>query len=179
MPLGRPRSAPHFKPVTPYQTGSKLAAVVLDLERDTRLRPAFRALHRLLTQADIQLPYVPGADARSSVRCEIDLMPGSGNMPRHVRDIRLGGESTLIDLLDDNSPRSLSSLLGRTPSDGCSVGELRMLIAHEYLVPADLLSGDQNDKRRLIWSPAAGLVTLDTVSAGGLSALADEDDGNG
>jgi PIN like domain len=164
-PLRRPRA--------------KLGAVVLDLERDERLRPAFRALHRLLTQADIQLPYVPGAAARRSVRFDIDLMSGSGNTPRHVRDIRLGGESTLTDLLDDNSPRSLSSLLGRSPSDGCFVGELRMLIAHEYLVPADLLSGDQNDKRRLTWSPAAALVTLDTVSAGGLSALADEDDGNG
>ena len=54
-----------------------------------------------------------------------------------------------------------------------------MLIAREYLVPADLLSGDQDSRRRLTWSPTAGLVTLDTVSAGGLSALVDEADENG
>jgi len=154
-----------------------VGAVVLILEHDPRLAPAFAALNGYLTAAGAQLPYLPGS-GRERVRYVTEVVEGTGNTPRVLRSIRIGDQSALVDPLPAGSLRSLSHLLGRTPQDGCTPMELLGLIAREYLIPPQLLTPSQL-RGRLTWPPAAGLAALDAESDGGLSALADEEeDGN-
>jgi hypothetical protein len=152
-----------------------LGRIVLSLETDVRLKPAFSALNRFLTEAGAHLPYLPGAD-RKRVLFDLDLVEGSSMQT--VRDIRIGGHSALAYPVGSHSRRRLSAFFARTPPDGCTGRELRMLSAREFLIPTDLLDPGR-DKKRFTWLTDAGLVTLDMEIEGGLSALADEEDENG
>jgi len=154
----------------------ELATTVLPTETNEQCKDAFRALNRFLMEADAQLPYTPGS-GRLPVSFSMDLVLGTSNTPRMLRDVRVGKHSALADPLEPGSPRRLSSLLGRSPAESCTGRELRMLIAREYLIPADLLKFDQ-DNKKITWSAEAGLVILDTETDGGLSSLADEESDN-
>jgi hypothetical protein len=151
-----------------------LGTSVLALETSAHLKGAFATLNRFLREADATVPYLPGA-ARPRVPFKIDIVPGSGKVPNRIRDIRLGAQTALAENLSPDNPRLLSTLLGRSPADGCTGLELRALIAREYLVPHDLMSA-ADDRKKLTWDAEAGLVTLDTGSEGGLSVLAEEDE---
>lgn len=154
----------------------ELGSVLIPLERIERLQPAFNTLRRFLLEANAMLPYVPGS-GRGQVRFVIHLAPRAGNSPRLIQDIRVGQQSAVSDPLSPDSTRSLSRLLGRAPVDACVGREIRALVAREYLIPIDLLQS-QLDSVPMTWSPVTGLVSLDTGSEGGLSALADEDNGH-
>jgi hypothetical protein len=149
-----------------------LGRLVLALETDMRLKPALSALSRLLTEAGAHLPYLPGS-GRKRVLFNFDLVEGSSM--HTVRDIRIGGHSAFAYPIGSHSRRRLSVFLARTPTDGCTGKELRILIAREFLIPADLLDSN-SDKKKLTWLTDAGLVILDMEVEGGLSALADEED---
>ena len=156
------------------QPRKDLGAVVLLLERDTLLSEAFTTLAGFLAAADVELPYTPGK-GRCKIRITVDAAEGSGEL-RTLRDVRVGGESVLAAELPEENPRRLSTLLGRERSGGCSGQELRALLSHEYLLPADLLSSDY-DNKRFTWLPGTGLVSVDTSSPGGVSAtVIDEED---
>lgn len=144
-----------------------VAQVVLLLETDSRLKPAFVALNRLLTESDANLPYTPGA-SRAPVQYVVHQVQDSQS--NAIQDIRIGGHSALAHALNEDNPRRLSMLLGKSVCKGV---ELRMLIAREYLIPTSLLAPNY-DKNDLTWPDDVGLVNLDTESDGGLSALADE-----
>jgi hypothetical protein len=149
-----------------------LGPAVLALDSDPRWRPAFAAVSNYLRSGGAELPYMPGS-ARRVVRYALDLIEGTGNVPRVIRGVRIGQQSALADPLASGSNRSFSSLFGRSTGDGCSGQELRALIAREYLIPIELLS-DQYDRKRLTWPPDTGLVTLDMTSPGGLSTIGDD-----
>lgn len=150
-----------------------LGTIVLQCETDPRLAAAFSTANSFLKSADALLPYVPGSGLKP-VRLVIDLAAAVGSGPSAIRDIRVGEQSALVDPLPSVSPRLLTALLGHNPSAGCQGLELRALIAREYVIPITCLSA-KYDKRKLTWAATAGLVTLDTTSEGGLSALADEE----
>jgi PIN like domain len=153
-----------------------LGSIGLSLESDRRLEPAFRCLNRFLTQADANLPYVPGSASRV-IKYAIELEPAGGHAVRAVRDIRLSQHPALAHPVGKDSPRRLTAMLARSPEEGCKGRELRALVAREFLIPIGVLSSDLDDKN-LTWLPDAGLVSLDTGAEGGLSALADEEDEN-
>ena len=149
-----------------------LGPAVLALDSDPRWRPAFAAVSDYLRSGGAELPYMPGSPRRV-VRYSLDLIEGTGNVPRVIRGVRIGQQSALADPLASGSNRSFSSLFGRSTGDECSGQELRALIAREYLIPIELLS-DQYDRKRLTWPPDTGLVTLDMTSPGGLSTIDDD-----
>jgi hypothetical protein len=151
-----------------------LATVALLIEADVRSKPAFDWLTSYLDQATIELPYRPGS-GRRPVHFHVDLLQSAGGKPQMLRDIRVGSQPVFIDPLSDNSERSFSTLFGRGAEVGCTGQELRALISKEFSIPQELLKKDW-DNKKLIWPPSAGLVSVDTHSAGGLSALAEEED---
>lgn len=150
-----------------------LGAACLTLEPDARLQPAFERLGHFLEEADAKLPYLPGK-GRPRVRFALELSQAAGTSRRIIHHIRIGQHPALAYPIREKSSRTLSALLRRTPEEGCTGQELRGLLAHEYLIPADLLSTD-HDAKKLTWLPAAGLVNLDSGADGGVSALAEED----
>lgn len=137
------------------------------------MEPAFNALRNFLTVADAKLPYVPGT--KQKVNFTVKVVQGVGNAPRKIQDIRVGDQSAFSDPAPTDSPRLLSTLLGRVPGDACTGLELRTLIAREYLIPMGCLK-DENDNKKLTWPETAGLVALDTGSEGGLNTLAEDEE---
>jgi hypothetical protein len=157
------------------QPNQNLASVCLPLERETVYTPAFVHLNRLLRGAGAHLPYIPGGESLK-VQFTIDAIPGKPM--RLLRDVRIGKQPVLIDSLPTDSVRRLSVLFERAPSIGCDGKELRSLLAGEFLIPMNALSG-ATDSQRFTWSPDCGLAILDTGVEGGISALAtrgDEDE---
>ncbi len=156
------------------QPRKELGAVALLLERETQFAGAFATLAGFLAAADAELPYRPG-NGRPKIPITVDATEGSRGL-QTLRDIRVGSESVLADALTDENPRLLSTLLNRERSRGCSGQALCALLSREYLLPADLLSTEYNNKH-FTWLPGAGLVSLDTSSPGGVSAtVIDEGD---
>jgi hypothetical protein len=153
------------------QPRSNLVELALALEIDGRLTPAFTAVASALADKEVELPYVPGS-GQTSVAYHVDLAPG--NPPRLVRDIRIGEQSVLQNPVGLNETRLLSTLL-TAPGENPTGKDLRALLARSYFIPFDRLDS-KFDKQKITWSPAAGLVTLDTSSPGGLSAAADDGD---
>jgi hypothetical protein len=145
---------------------------ILLWELDLRFRAALSRLNSFLIKAGANLPYLPGAE-RKKVPFTLNLTRGSASSA--VQDIRIGGHSALTDALEMDHPRRLSTLLAKP--EACKGIELRMLIAREYLIPADLLAS-RHDRTELTWPSDAGLVSLDTGSEGGLSALAERENQN-
>ena len=150
-----------------------LGGVALLMESDTQLSEAFAILAGFLAVADVELPYVPGK-GRRNIPIIVDSAQGTGNL-RTLRDVRVGGQSVLADGLPEENPRHLSTLLSRERLEGCSGQELRALLSHEFLLPADLLTTD-HDKKRFTWLPGAGLLSVDTSSPGGVSATVIEEE---
>jgi hypothetical protein len=147
--------------------------MALLLERDPHLAPAFAVLARFLADSDVELPYVPGLGI-SRVKMNVDA--AEGGRLRTLRDVRIGDESVLANELSNESPRRLSTLLGRERPAGCTGRELRALLSREFLVPIETLNADY-DNKSFTWLPNAGLVSLDTSSPGGVSAtVIDEED---
>jgi hypothetical protein len=150
-----------------------LGAVVLYLEPDDRLNAAYEALRRFLAAADAELPHLPGA-GRPQLRFILDVNDGTPGGLRSIRDIRVAQQSVLSESVPELNPRSLSQLLGRPRSVGCSGQDIRLLISREFQIPPDLLNTDY-DKNKFTWQPDAGLVRLDMTSPGGLSSSIDEE----
>ena len=149
-----------------------LGAVVLTLEQDPKFADAFNGLKNYLEEADAELPHMPGG-GRKPLEYSIDVVEGSKSSPHILRDLRIGGHSAFADSVSHDSARSFSTLFDTTPDEGCTGRQLRCLVAREFIVPADLLT-EKDDKRNLTWPPNAGLVSMDTSSPGGLSAVAEE-----
>jgi hypothetical protein len=149
-----------------------IGQIALLWETENRFKPAFTAIHRFLTDADANLPYLPGA-GRKQVPYVLNLVQDSKT--HAIQDIRIGRHSALAHGLDTENPRRLSVLL--ISSDECTGLELRALIAREYLIPIELLPSSY-DGKKLTWPNDAGLVALDTESEGGLSALAEVESDN-
>jgi hypothetical protein len=149
----------------------ELVRIGLRFETDARFGAAFTRIGELLTEQAANLPYFPGR-GRHRVAYRLDL--ASGPAPLRVRDVRLGDVSALADQLSNNDPRRLSALLGVGPDVGCDGEVLRSLIAREFLIPEDLMPTDW-DRRKLTWSPSAGLVSLDPFSDGGLSTTSEDE----
>ena len=151
----------------------RLGSALLSLDTDKRFLPAYTTLKRLLKDAGAMMPYIPGS-GRQRVHFAIDIAQGAEDAPRLIRDIQVGNQSALADPLSPNNPRRLTALLGLEHGVGCDGYQLRALIAQEYLVPLDCLGTDM-DKKKVTWSPNAGLVNMDIESDGGLSALAEDE----
>ncbi|MBY2918463.1 hypothetical protein HF206_30845 [Rhizobium leguminosarum] len=156
---------------------SEAALFTLQIEPDARAAPAFAALKGFLEDADAQLPFLPGT-GRQKVSYALNLMGGGGNgKPELLREVRVSGQPALIDRVPETSPQNLSRLLAGDPVKGCTGKELRAVIAKHLFVPVELLAPTW-DTKKITWSADAGLASVDTTSEGGLSSLADEEDGN-
>ena len=150
-----------------------LGSVVLFLEKQDRLKRAFKDLAAFLRAANAELPYTPGS-GKTKVKFVIDAAEVTPSTPRSVRNIRLDDQSVLIDALPEDSSRTLSRLLGKARTPGCQGQEIRLLICREFLIPLECLS-ETYDRNKFTWQTDAGLVVLDTSSPGGLSASVDEE----
>jgi hypothetical protein len=156
---------------------SETALFALQIEPDARAAPAFAALKDFLESADAELPYLPGT-GREKVSYTINLMGGGGNgKPELLREVRVRGQPALIDRVPETNPQNLSRLLTSAPDKGCTGKELRAVIAKHLFVPVELLATTW-DTRKITWSADAGLASVDTTSEGGISSLADEEDGD-
>ncbi|MER9793333.1 PIN-like domain-containing protein [Mesorhizobium sp. M0213] len=156
---------------------SEAALFALQMEPDARAAPAFAALNGFLKGADAQLPYLPGT-GRQKVPYALNLLGGGGNGKADLlREVRVSGQPALIDRVPESSPQTLSRLLANDPSRGCTGKELRAVIAKHLFVPVELLATTW-DTKKITWSADVGLASVDTTSEGGLSSLADEEDGD-
>ncbi|MGI6851754.1 PIN-like domain-containing protein [Mesorhizobium sp. 1B3] len=149
----------------------RILQAVLGLENDPRMADAFRTIGRLVEERGVRLPYVPGSGA--NVRYTLELGPAPA--PFRIRAIRLGGQAALLANLPANSERTLTRLLGRPPTEGCTGRDLRLLLARTYLTPVDRLSSEF-DARALTWTEDSGLQPLDTGGDGGIGQDLDTDD---
>lgn len=153
-----------------------LGSVALDLEKQERFKDAFDTLHRFLKDANAELLYAPGAGV-SRVKFVIDHADVATGALRSIRQISLNDQAVVIDALPETSNRSLSSLLGKDRSLGCSGKDIRLLVSRQFLIPPEYLS-EEFDSKKFTWQADAGLVKLDLTSPGGVSAVADEEDEN-
>lgn len=151
-----------------------LAGLLLDLEGATWSDIAFAALRQMLKAVGVTLPYEPGS--KQKVKVVANVSASTKSQPAVLQDLRLGGQSVLVDGLSANHPRRLSVLLGDAQLHQCKGPLLQGLIAREYLIPLDRLEQmELSDGKPISWRPDAGLLPLDTSAPKGIGEFNDED----